>query len=176
MADEKFDDNDINAEDCSKFKTKLREWSNENLISSIRDRFVTGDWSKAAQRGKLANNGEDDENIYGDFEDLETGKTYGGGPADYADANANNDEDDDLEQEERRLKKLALRAKFDAQYPFFFPFKTCQFAVISSCHYHSLSNHIFLDNLVAMFIPFELFMIKPCKIICLIYIFAEIDF
>ncbi|XP_020087257.1 ribosome biogenesis protein bms1-like isoform X1 [Ananas comosus] len=117
MADEKFDDNDINAEDCSKFKTKLREWSDENLISSIRDRFVTGDWSKAAQRGKLANNdGEDDENIYGDFEDLETGETYGGGQADNADANANNDEDDGLEREERRLKKLALRAKFDAQY------------------------------------------------------------
>ncbi|XP_020113105.1 ribosome biogenesis protein bms1-like isoform X1 [Ananas comosus] len=116
MADEKFDDNDINAEDCSKFKTKLRKWSDENLISSIRDRFVTGDWSKAAQRGKLANDGEDDENIYGDFEDLETGETYGGGPAENADANANNDEDDDLEREERRLKKLALRAKFDAQY------------------------------------------------------------
>ncbi|OAY66829.1 Ribosome biogenesis protein BMS [Ananas comosus] len=121
MADEKFDDNDINAEDCSKFKTKLREWSDENLISSIRDCFVTGDWSKAAQRGKLANNdGEDDENIYGDFKDLETGETYGGGQADNADANANNDEDDGLEREERRLKKLALRAKFDAQYPFFF--------------------------------------------------------
>ncbi|GJN02820.1 hypothetical protein PR202_ga20206 [Eleusine coracana subsp. coracana] len=67
---------DIDAEDCSKFiKADQRDWSNEQLINSIRDRFVTGNWSKAALRGKELNeNGEEDEEIYGDFEDLETGE------------------------------------------------------------------------------------------------------
>ncbi|CAD6203540.1 unnamed protein product [Miscanthus lutarioriparius] len=67
---------DIDAEDCSKFfKAELRDWSNEDLIKSIRDRFVTGNWSKAALRGQDTDeNGEDGEEIYGDFEDLETGE------------------------------------------------------------------------------------------------------
>lgn len=104
---------DIDAEDCSKFfKAELRDWSNEDIIKSIRDRFVTGNWSKAALRGQDTNeNGEDDEEIYGDFEDLETGEVH----RSQADENAGGK--DDPEAEERRFKKLALRAKFDAQYP-----------------------------------------------------------
>ncbi|VAH90661.1 unnamed protein product [Triticum turgidum subsp. durum] len=67
---------DIDAEDYSKFlKVELRDWSNEDLIKSIRDRFVTGDWSKASVRGReVDENGEGDEEIDGDFEDLETGE------------------------------------------------------------------------------------------------------
>lgn len=104
---------DIDAEDCSKFfKAELRDWSNDDLIKSIRDRFVTGDWSKAALRGQDTDeNGEDGEETYGDFEDLETGEVH------MSQAVENVEGKDDLEAEERRLKKLALRAKFDAQYP-----------------------------------------------------------
>lgn len=103
---------DIDAEDCSKFfKAELRDWSNEDLIKSIRDRFVTGNWSKAALRGQdTYENGEDGE-IYGDFEDLETGEVH------MSQAVENAEGKDDPEVEGRRLKKLALRAKFDAQYP-----------------------------------------------------------
>lgn len=57
--------------------------------------------------------GEDDE-VYGEFEDLETGEKYEG---DHADDVGNSNKDDALAAEERKLKKLALRAKFDAQYP-----------------------------------------------------------
>jgi len=110
---------DIDAEDCSKFfKAKLRDWSNEDLINSIRDRFVTGNWSKAALRGQeLNDNGEDDEEIYGDFEDLETGEVHKSQASENAEGNGGAHKEDDLEVEERRRKKLALRAKFDAQYP-----------------------------------------------------------
>ena len=104
---------DIDAEDCSKFfKAELRDWSNEDLIKSIRDRFVTGNWSKAALRGQDTDeNGEDGEEIYGDFEDLETGEVHMSQVVENAEGK------DDPEVEERRHKKLALRAKFDAQYP-----------------------------------------------------------
>ncbi|KAM0841391.1 hypothetical protein ACQ4PT_059022 [Festuca glaucescens] len=67
---------DIDAEDYSKFfKAELRDWSNGDLVESIRDRFVTGDWSKASLRGReIDENGEGDAEIDGDFEDLETGE------------------------------------------------------------------------------------------------------
>ncbi|CAL4914250.1 unnamed protein product [Urochloa decumbens] len=109
---------DIDAEDCSKFfKEKLRDWSDEDLIHSIRDRFVTGNWSKAALRGQELNeNGEDDDEIYGDFEDLETGEVHKSQASENSVENGGTHKEDDLGVEERRRKKLALRAKFDAQY------------------------------------------------------------
>lgn len=117
---EKPDYDDIDVEDCSKLiSLQLKDWSSEDLISTIRDRFVTGDWSKAARRGEEGDAEEEDqENLYGDFEDLETGeslKNQSVGDVKEDDIK----EIEDPEGEERRIKKLALRAKFDAQYPFF---------------------------------------------------------
>jgi hypothetical protein len=114
---------DINAEDCSKFsKSEIKDWYDQDLIESIRDRFVTGDWSKAAKRGQATNeNGEegDDEGPYDYIEDLETGEVYNG-RAD-TDKHEADQSGADAEAEERRRKKLALRAKFDAEYPFLYP-------------------------------------------------------
>ncbi|XP_057499171.1 LOW QUALITY PROTEIN: uncharacterized protein LOC130783501 [Actinidia eriantha] len=112
------DGGNVDIDDCSKFTnlSSLKNWKTEELIESIRDRFVTGDWSKAARRGQqLEATGDDDDAVFGEFEDLETGEKYEG------DLKGNNGDDDshkndDTEIEERRLKKLALRAKFDAQY------------------------------------------------------------
>ncbi|KAG8646425.1 ribosome biogenesis protein BMS1 homolog isoform X2 [Manihot esculenta] len=102
----------INTEDCSKF-TKYagrKNWKEEEIYESIRDRFVTGDWSKAAQRNQSSvTNTEEEDDIYGDFEDLETGERYESGSQPV-------ENEEDHAAEERRLKKLALRAKFDAQY------------------------------------------------------------
>ncbi|XP_059653431.1 uncharacterized protein LOC132300403 [Cornus florida] len=115
-----MDGDDVNAEDCSKFTNhaSVRDCKNEKFIESIRDRFVTGDWSKAARRGQEAEaSSNDDDDAFGDFEDLETGERYdshqrgGGGDDDVIPK-----KDHDSTVEERRLKKLALRAKFDAQY------------------------------------------------------------
>ncbi|VAI05977.1 unnamed protein product [Triticum turgidum subsp. durum] len=109
---------DIDAEDCSKFlKVELRDWSNEDLIKSIRDRFVTGDWSKASLRGReVDENGEGDEEIDGDFEDLETGEVHKSQAAESAAGKPGVHKEDELKVEELRLKKLALKAKFDSEY------------------------------------------------------------
>ncbi|XP_010242134.1 PREDICTED: ribosome biogenesis protein BMS1 homolog [Nelumbo nucifera] len=111
---EELDGDNVNVEDCSKLTnhTKLKKWKDQELIESIRDRFVTGDWSKAARRGQDSDaNGEndnDDDAVYGEFEDLETGEKFEG--------HDTMQKEDDAEIEDRRLKKLALRAKFDAEY------------------------------------------------------------
>ena len=42
-----------NADDCTKSQvdcSQLTDWSNQETIESIRDRFVTGDWLKAARQ------------------------------------------------------------------------------------------------------------------------------
>lgn len=110
---------DIDSEDYSKFlKVELRDWSNEDLIKSIRDRFVTGDWSKASLRGReVHENGEGDEDIDGDFEDLETGEVHKSQAAENAAGKPGVHKEDGLKVEELRLKKLALKAKFDSEYP-----------------------------------------------------------
>lgn len=109
---------DIDAEDYSKFfKVELRDWSNGDLIESIRDRFVTGDWSKASLRGReIDENGEGDEEIDGDFEDLETGEVHKSQANENAAGKPGVNKEDELKAEELRLKKLALRAKFDSEY------------------------------------------------------------
>lgn len=119
---EGFDGDNVNIEDCSKFTNHITviDWKKEENFESIRDRFVTGDWSKAGRRGKVseANNNDDDEEDagFGVFEDLENGEKY------ESRLMGDNGDDDVISKdgnslnEERRLKKLALRAKFDAQY------------------------------------------------------------
>ncbi|KAL7177029.1 hypothetical protein ACSBR2_030375 [Camellia fascicularis] len=108
----------VNVDDCSKFTNhaSLKNWKIEESIESIRDRFVTGDWSKAAHRSHASEAiGDNDDDVFGEFEDLETGEKY----ESHQKSNAGDDDsqkDDDTKIEERRIKKLALRAKFDAQY------------------------------------------------------------
>ncbi|KAJ9185011.1 hypothetical protein P3X46_004691 [Hevea brasiliensis] len=114
---EGLDGTDINTEDCSKFTNyaDLKNWKEEEIYESIRDRFVTGDWSKAAQRNQPSKANTEEDDVYGDFEDLETGDRYESHHKDESGSHPVKMEDD-LAAEERRLKKLALRAKFDAQY------------------------------------------------------------
>ncbi|KAG9138788.1 hypothetical protein Leryth_007419 [Lithospermum erythrorhizon] len=114
-------DDDINNDDCSKFviPAMSKGWKSEACIESIRDRFVTGDWSKAARRGEVSEELSDDdgEAVFGEFEDLETGQKYDGHSAGVKRDLTMLSNDDVKATEERRLKKLALRAKFDTQYP-----------------------------------------------------------
>ncbi|KAF3451015.1 hypothetical protein FNV43_RR07104 [Rhamnella rubrinervis] len=110
---EGLDDGNFNIEDCSKFTsyTNLKDWKEDKLIQNIRDRFVTGDWSKAAQRNQSLETDNDDEDVvYGDFEDLETGENHVANETDDA-GKETDDKEDETAIEERRLKKLALRAK-----------------------------------------------------------------
>ncbi|KAK9153091.1 hypothetical protein Sjap_000571 [Stephania japonica] len=115
-----------NGEDSSKFTNHLKSknWESEEVIESIRDRFVTGDWSKAARRGREAESGsEDDDEVFGEFEDLETGEKF------ESQQIADDHNEDDKANEERRLRKLAKKEKFDAQYPFML----CVYPVLPFC-------------------------------------------
>ncbi|XP_022765573.1 ribosome biogenesis protein BMS1 homolog isoform X2 [Durio zibethinus] len=117
---EGLDGGNINIEDCSKStkSLELKNWKEEDVYESVRDRFVTGDWSKGALRNQMSEaktEEEEDDDVNGDFEDLETGEKYESHQNDDSSNGAIHKEDDDA-IEERRLKKLALRAKFDAHY------------------------------------------------------------
>lgn len=115
--DAKSGSSNIASEDCSKFINyeSLKDWTNGDLISSIRCRFVTGYSLKVAHGDKETDlNGDSEGSDYGDFEDLEAGNS--GIHNNNADQNEKTPIADDSGAEERRLKKLALRAKFDAKY------------------------------------------------------------
>ncbi|CAM8899836.1 unnamed protein product [Rhodiola kirilowii] len=84
-------------EDCSKFHSNvdLGNWKNTEDFESIRHRFVTGQ-----------NKGDDE--VYDYIEDVETSEKFDP-------KTKENHKEADLENEERRLKKLAQRAEFDSQ-------------------------------------------------------------
>ncbi|RDY12662.1 bms1 [Mucuna pruriens] len=110
MRDGLNDDGMINTEDCSKCTQFVDQRWDEKDSEEIRNRFVSGNLAKAALRNALptANTGEEDDDVYGDFEDLETGEKHENGPTHDAFA-ATTHKGDDLEAEERRIKKLALQ-------------------------------------------------------------------
>lgn len=118
--EKKVDFEDLDVEDCVKLvvtSDELKAWEDPKMMESIRNRFVTGDWSSAARRGEAHQDSDDNDSMAGDFEDLETDEKYEGNQAakdkDSNDQSGPNNEED---KEKRRLKKLALRARFDAQY------------------------------------------------------------
>ncbi|KAL4327064.1 hypothetical protein AHAS_Ahas13G0062700 [Arachis hypogaea] len=115
-----LNDGMVNTEDCSKCEPSVDQRWDKKDNEGIRNRFVTGNLAKAALRNSLSNGNTEEENdeVYGDFEDLETGEKYDNYQTDDAVATTVH-KGDDAEAEQRRLKKLALRAKFDSQYPFF---------------------------------------------------------
>ncbi|CAJ1933369.1 unnamed protein product [Sphenostylis stenocarpa] len=104
------DDGVVNTEDCSKCTQFVHQRWDEEMI---RNRFVSGNLAKAALRNALqtANTEEENDDVYGDFEDLETGEKHENYQTDDALA-ATKLKEDVSEAEERRLKKIALHAKF----------------------------------------------------------------
>ena len=79
-------------------------WEQEGALEAIRNRFVTGDWGAGAAGGEGEAGGEEEE-VYGDFEDLETGQVVAGQP-DAQPAGG----------DELRARKLAQKASFDAEH------------------------------------------------------------
>ncbi|XP_035408465.1 ribosome biogenesis protein BMS1 homolog isoform X1 [Cygnus atratus] len=114
-----------NALDCSKFLIeKPQDWDLEEVMSSIKDCFVTGKWEDDKDAAKLL---EEDEELYGDFEDLETGVVHKGKPTAEGDESENEEEGNDgkkskpeAEEEEKKKerldKKRKLKEMFDAEY------------------------------------------------------------
>ncbi|KAK7341555.1 hypothetical protein VNO80_24489 [Phaseolus coccineus] len=104
MRDGLDDDGVVNTEDCS----KCTQFVDQKWDEEIRNRFVSGNLAKAALRNALqsANTEGENDDVFGDFEDLETGEKHENYRTDDA---ATTLKGDDLEAEERRLKKRALQ-------------------------------------------------------------------
>ncbi|XP_063163770.1 ribosome biogenesis protein BMS1 homolog [Candoia aspera] len=118
----------IDALDCSKFPVEApQDWDLDEVMDGIRDCFVTGNWEADKDAGKLL---KEDEEIYGDFEDLETGTVYKGRSTAQEDEAASEEEEEEednegknnkvAEEEEEQRKRIAKKRKlkemFDAEY------------------------------------------------------------
>ncbi|XP_077998767.1 ribosome biogenesis protein BMS1 homolog [Glandiceps talaboti] len=114
----------LNGLDCSQFPVNhSMKWDLEKMKSYINDCFVTGKWDENEDAEKLL---ADDDEVYGDFEDLETGEKHQGKNYDSDDSDDNVDREDDktdktlkieMSDREKRLeKKRKLKLAFDAEY------------------------------------------------------------
>ncbi|XP_066522644.1 ribosome biogenesis protein BMS1 homolog [Hoplias malabaricus] len=111
--------------DCSRFQPDTsHDWDQEEMLASIRDCFVTGQWEGDKDAATLL---KEDDDLYGDFEDLETGEVH---KAKGDEAEGGSDEDDEEEEQaplvkvddgeahKQKLleKKKRLKERFDAEY------------------------------------------------------------
>lgn len=118
------------------FLETTRDWLEESNKDLIRNCFVTGKW-KASEDAenllRLDDMSDADSEVYGDFEDLETGEKQSGKPQDLKEdeEDKNKTVEDSNESKKRKItrveeenltkaeimaKKLKLKAKFDAEY------------------------------------------------------------
>ena len=96
--------------------TPWLEEGEDCLLESIRDKFVTGKWNK-----DVDGDGDDDEENFGEFEDLETGEKFGNPEADPESSDeASDGETEGMTDEERRQyladKKASKKGDFDNEY------------------------------------------------------------
>lgn len=91
--------------DCSKHPIlSPKDWDVDMVSESIRHCFVTGKWKDDADELlKLDDLSSKDEDVFGDFEDLETGEKFKG-------------EEQQLSKEQLLEKKTKLKEKFNEQY------------------------------------------------------------
>ncbi|XP_023197045.1 ribosome biogenesis protein BMS1 homolog [Xiphophorus maculatus] len=112
-----------NALDCSRFHADTRhDWDVQEVLDSIRDCFVTGKWEEGQDAATLL---KQDEEMYGDFEDLETGEVHVSQPQDTQDDDDDDDGDEEPQvkmdneevQKNKRLeKKRRLKERFNSEY------------------------------------------------------------
>ena len=93
------------------------DWSDARIAPTVKSLFITGNWGDQDAKALL----EEDEAMYGDFEDLETGEKHG------LEATARNrksegaqkeeeEEEREAAEEKRLKKKKQLKAAFDVEY------------------------------------------------------------
>ncbi|XP_075402896.1 ribosome biogenesis protein BMS1 homolog [Tenrec ecaudatus] len=105
--------------DCSKFFVESpHHWDLEEVMSSIRDCFVTGKWEEDKDAAKIL---AEDEELYGDFEDLETGDMQKGKSGPETQIKGIVEEEIEPKPEESANKKhmdkkRKLKELFDAEY------------------------------------------------------------
>jgi ribosome biogenesis protein BMS1 len=103
-------------QDNSKYETQLKRWvqsNNEEDFESIRDCFVTGKWDENEDAENLLGDEDDDdpfgfgdgdadEEVYGDFEDYETGEVHKGKESDEDDEGLDDNDDNDGDAKSKR--------------------------------------------------------------------------
>jgi len=122
----------IDAADCSRADVSsalLTKWAEPEAAEELRNRFVTGDWDAGAARAAArpgadseSDGGDDDLDnegeVFGDFEDVETGEKFAGSsdPATRAAAVAIKAAEAEAEAEDLAAKRAAKKAAFNAEY------------------------------------------------------------
>ena len=124
----------LNSVECTKFPGDLLiDFTSDLKRKFIRDCFVTGKWDKDEDASKLLANDQaketgdddDDESLYGDFEDCETNQVFKGqhneeeedeemDQTDNDEEESENDEEDDIDK--IRKKKMQQKERFDDDY------------------------------------------------------------
>ncbi|XP_015379973.1 PREDICTED: ribosome biogenesis protein BMS1 homolog [Diuraphis noxia] len=106
---------DMNIEDVSKFNVDHHhDWSLSEVCGSIKDMFVTGKWSRDEDATALLE--DDNEELYGDFEDLETGEKVEGQDFDSDKDSVIEKPNKPLTEDELIEKKKKLKEQFDENY------------------------------------------------------------
>jgi len=116
-----------NSIECTIERSKtFNEHSYEMLLTSIKDKFVTGKWDKEKDAFQMLSKSDEefneDDEAFDDFEDLEAGKKFTpeeqrkSAGSSKADKNELDDNEDAAAQRERMLKKMRKKSEFDAQY------------------------------------------------------------
>ncbi|XP_033758019.1 ribosome biogenesis protein BMS1 homolog [Pecten maximus] len=117
----------INKTDCSRFFVQnVQDWDLEEVRELIKDCFVTGKWDKSEDAAARL---EQDDELYGDFEDLETGEVHKEDDIEAKDDQEDSDAEENEGDEERKktkaemsahekrtAKKKKLKEVFDKQY------------------------------------------------------------
>ena len=103
--------------DNTKFSTvNLQNWEDDDVRSKIKDCFVTGKWKQSEDAEELLKLDDEDDSVYGDFEDLETGEKHSGNVSDEEEDNPRIVEDEKELRKKKLEKKRQLKMKFDAEY------------------------------------------------------------
>ncbi|CAH0683359.1 unnamed protein product [Spodoptera exigua] len=114
----------LDLEECSFFysldKPNLRDWTSDTNKQYLINSFVTGKRSADEDASELlklddASDGEDEE-LYGDFEDLETGEKHKADDETETSAEPGTKRKAEPTKSEILDKKLKLKAKFDSEY------------------------------------------------------------
>jgi len=111
-----YKSNDVVLKDNSKYETKLNEWCLPEANDSIRDCFVTGKWEKGKDAKNLldeddddifgdGDGGDDDEEMFGDFEDFESGQVFKGNNKNDSDEGFSDEDDDDEDNDDDNENK-----------------------------------------------------------------------
>jgi len=99
---------DINLLDSSRLhmdKDEMKDWAMPDILESLRNKFVTGNWKKEAENEEDSNPLNDEE-MDGSFEDFETGEKHGGFDGESQTENSEDEDSPARETDEQMRKRL----------------------------------------------------------------------